>query len=90
VTGIWLLRQGAPDTVMSFDWWRSRSISRFTVKAGLLTTQRRPHQYGATRDEVVETVAVALYVRGGPSPSHHLTAILRLTVLPVARYAEKW
>jgi len=75
VTGIGLLRQGR----------QIRDLFRLVALAISIAVHcegrvayptKMAHQYGATREDVVETVAVALYVRGGPSPptpSHHDT-----------------
>jgi AhpD family alkylhydroperoxidase len=85
VTGVGLLRQGAPDTVKAFG---SLSIAATATKALDTKTKelmalaigiaihcegcvayhtKMAHQHGATREEVVETVALAVYMGGGPA-----------------------
>ena len=85
VTGVGLLRQGAPDTVKAFG-----SLSTTATATKALDTKTKElmalaigiaihcegcvayhtkmaHQHGATREEVVETVALAVYMGGGPA-----------------------
>jgi AhpD family alkylhydroperoxidase len=85
VTGIGLLRRGAPDTVKAFG-----SLSTAVTATKALDTKTKElmalaigiavhcegcvayhtkmaHQHGATREEVVETVALAVYMGGGPA-----------------------
>ena len=85
VTGVGLLRQGAPDTVKAFG---SLSTAATVTKAVDTKTKelmalaigiaihcegcvayhtKMAHQHGATREEVVETVALAVYMGGGPA-----------------------
>ena len=85
VTGVGLMRQGAPDTVKAFG-----SLSTTATATKALDTKTKElmalaigiaihcegcvayhtkmaHQHGATREEVVETVALAVYMGGGPA-----------------------
>jgi AhpD family alkylhydroperoxidase len=85
VTGVGLLRQGAPDTARAFG-----SLLTAATATKALDTKTKElmalaigiavhcegcvayhtkmaHQHGAAREEVVETVALAVYMGGGPA-----------------------
>ena len=81
VTGVGLLRQGAPDTAKAFS-----SLSTAATVTKALDTKTKElmalaigiavhcegcvayhNQYGATREEIVETAALAVYMGGGPA-----------------------
>ena len=85
VSGVGLLRQGAPDTAKAFG---SHLTAATATKALDTKTKelmalaigiavhcegcvayhtKMAHQHGATREEVVETVALAVYMGGGPA-----------------------
>jgi AhpD family alkylhydroperoxidase len=85
VTGVGLLRQGAPDAAKAFS---SLSTAATVTKALDTKTKelmalaigiavhcegcvayhtKMAHQHGATREEVIETVALAVYMGGGPA-----------------------
>ena len=85
VSGVGLLRQGAPDTGKAFS-----SLSTAATATKALDTKTKElmalaigiavhcegcvayhtkmaHQHGATREEILETVALAVYMGGGPA-----------------------
>ena len=85
VSGVGLLRQGAPDTAKAFG-----SLLTTATATKALDTKTKElmalaigiavhcegcvayhakmaHQHGAAREEVVETVALAVYMGGGPA-----------------------
>ena len=85
VTGVGLLRQGAPDTIKAFAalstaGTASNAIDTKTKELMALAIgiavhcdgcvayhTKMAHQHGATRQEVAETVALAIYMGGGPA-----------------------
>ena len=85
MTGVGLLRQGAPDTMKAFGALStaataSKAIDTKTKELMALAIgiavhcdgcvayhTKMAHQYGASRDEVAETVALAVYMGGGPA-----------------------
>jgi len=85
ITGVGLLRQGAPDTMKAFA-----SLSAAGTASNAIDTKTKElmalaigiaihcegcvvyhtkmaHQYGATRQEVLETISLAVYMGGGPA-----------------------
>ena len=85
MTGVGLLRQGAPDTMKAFG-----ALSTAATASKALDTKTKElmalaigiavhcdgcvayhtkmaHQHGATREELAETVALAVYMGGGPA-----------------------
>ncbi len=85
VTGVGMLRQGAPDTIKAFAGMStaataSNAIDTKTKELMALAIgiavhcdgcvayhTKMAHQHGATREEVAETVALAIYMGGGPA-----------------------
>jgi AhpD family alkylhydroperoxidase len=85
MTGVGLLRQGAPDTIKAFAalstaGTASNAIDTKTKELMALAIgiavhcdgcvayhTKMAHQHGATRQEVAETVALAIYMGGGPA-----------------------
>jgi AhpD family alkylhydroperoxidase len=85
VTGVGLLRRGAPDTIKAFSTLSaaataSHAIDTKTKELMALAIgiavhcdgcvayhTKMAHQQGASREEVVETVALAVYMGGGPA-----------------------
>ena len=85
VTGVGLLRHGAPDTAKAFG----SLLTAATATKAIDTTPKKlmtlvigiavhcegcvacltclAHQHGAAREEVLETVALAVYMGGGPA-----------------------
>jgi AhpD family alkylhydroperoxidase len=85
MTGVGLLRQGAPDTMKAFGALStaataSKAIDTKTKELMALAIgiavhcdgcvayhTKMAHQHGATREELAETVALAVYMGGGPA-----------------------
>ena len=85
MTGVGLLRQGAPDAIKAFGALStaataSKAIDTKTKELMALAIgiavhcdgcvayhTKMAHQHGATREEVTETVALAVYMGGGPA-----------------------
>jgi AhpD family alkylhydroperoxidase len=85
MTGVGMIRQGAPDTMKAFG-----ALSTAATAAKAIDTKTKElmalaigiavhcdgcvayhtkmaHQHGATREELAETVALAVYMGGGPA-----------------------
>ncbi len=85
MTGLGMLRQGAPDTMKAFG-----ALSTAATATNVIDTKvkelmalaigiavhcdgcvayhtKMAHQHGATRQEILETVALASYMGGGPA-----------------------
>ena len=85
VTGVGLIREGAPDAMKAFGALSTAATASRTLDAktkelmalavgiavhcdGCVAYHTKmAHQHGATRDEVLETVALAVYMGGGPA-----------------------
>jgi AhpD family alkylhydroperoxidase len=85
ITGVGLLRQGAPDTMKAFGALStaataSKAIDTKTKELMALAIgiavhcdgcvayhTKMAHQHGASREEIAETVALAVYMGGGPA-----------------------
>jgi AhpD family alkylhydroperoxidase len=93
MTGVGLLREGAPDALKAFA-----ALSTAATATKALDTRTKElmalaigiavhcdgcvayhtkmaHQHGATRQEVAETVALAVYMGGGPAAVYGADAI---------------
>jgi AhpD family alkylhydroperoxidase len=93
MTGVGLLRQGAPDTLKAFG-----ALSMAATAANAIDTKTKElmalaigiavhcdgcvayhtkmaHQHGASREEVAETVALAVYMGGGPAAVYGADAL---------------
>jgi AhpD family alkylhydroperoxidase len=85
ITGVGMIRQGAPDTMKAFGALStaataSKAIDTKTKELMALAIgiavhcddcvayhTKMAHQHGATREELAETVALAVYMGGGPA-----------------------
>ena len=85
VSGVGLLRQGAPDTAKAFGSLLTAATATKTLdtktkelmalaigiavhcEGCVAYHTKMAHQHGAAREEVVETVALAVYMGGGPA-----------------------
>ena len=109
VTGVRLLRQGAPDTMKAFAALSmaataSRAIDTKTKELMALAIgiavhcdgcvayhTKMAHQHGASREEVAETVALAVYMGGGPAAVYGgdaLRAVCRHKAVTLTRRAK--
>jgi AhpD family alkylhydroperoxidase len=85
VTGVGLLRRGAPDTIKAFGALSTAATASYAIdtktkelmalaigiavhcEGCVAYHTKMAHQQGASREEVVETVALAVYMGGGPA-----------------------
>jgi len=85
MTGVGLIRQGAPDAMKAFAALSTSATATHTIDTktkelmalaigiavhcdGCVAYHTKmAHQHGATREEVAETVALAVYMGGGPA-----------------------
>jgi AhpD family alkylhydroperoxidase len=73
VSGVATLRQGAPETMKAFA---ALSTAIAVHCDGCVAYHTRmAHHHGATRQEVFETVALAIYMGGGPAAVYGADAI---------------
>lgn len=93
ITGVGLLRQGAPEPIGAFGALStaataSKSIDTKTKELMALAIgiavhcdgcvafhTKMAHQHGATRNELAETVALAVYMGGGPAAVYGADAL---------------
>ncbi len=93
ITGVGLLRQGAPDAIKAFGALAtaataSKSIDAKTKELMALAIGIAVHcdgcvayhtkmakQHGATREEIVETATLAVYMGGGPAAVYGADAL---------------
>ena len=93
ITGVGLIRQGAPDAMKAFG-----ALSTTATASNAIDTKMKElmalaigiavhcdgcvayhtkmaHQHGASREEVAETVALAIYMGGGPAAVYGADAL---------------